>query len=84
MQDEVPESMSRLTTLADRLDCLTEPDFLLLADITPSTADAWRRRGEGPAFIRAGNRVLYPREKVSEWLDTRLRDRVQPAAKGML
>lgn len=75
MEAEVIEAAPRLIDLADRLDCLTEFDLLLLADITPTTAEAWRKRGEGPGYIRAGNRYLYPRAEVSKWLSGRVRER---------
>jgi hypothetical protein len=74
---EAPPSAQRLITLADRLDCLTEYDLLLLADITPSTAEQWRKRGDGPGHIRAGNRYLYPRAEVSKWLEGRVKTRHQ-------
>lgn len=69
---------SRLSFLMDRLDCFTEADLLLLTDASPSTLEQWRKRGEGPAYIRAVNRFLYPRKGVADWLQTRLRER--PAA----
>lgn len=68
-------SPDRLIALADRLDHFTEHDMLLLADIKPSTLEQWRKRGEGPAYARAGSRFLYPREAVVEWLKTRTRER---------
>ena len=67
--------IDRLTVLAERMDCLTEDDLLLLADVTPTTAETWRKRGEGPGFIRAGKRVLYPRAAVAVWLASRTRER---------
>lgn len=75
MEAEVTEAPARLIDLADRLDCLTEFDLLLLADVTPTTAETWRKRGEGPGYIRAGNRYLYPRTEVSKWLAGRVRER---------
>ena len=66
---------SRLMSLADRLDVFTETDLMLLTDASPSTLQQWRNRGEGPAYIRAVNRYLYPRKAVADWLQTRLRDR---------
>lgn len=61
---------TRLQVLADSLACMTEEDFALFADITPSTAEAWRKRHKGPAFIRIGNRVLYPIKGVADHLST--------------
>ena len=75
---------ARLTELAERVDCFTEPDLLLLADVTALTAESWRKRGEGPAFIRAGKRVLYPRAAVAVWLASRTRERREVDARGML
>ncbi len=74
----------RLTHLVDSLDCLTEEDFRLLANVTPLTMEAWRKRGEGPDYIRAGTRVLYPRTAVAAWLQTRVRSRKAVESKGLL
>lgn len=82
--DESPEGTSRLVTLADRLDCLTETDLMLLADVAPSTVEAWRKRGESPSYVRAGNRYLYPRAAVAEWLNARMRKRSEVAVEGVL
>lgn len=75
---------SRLAALAEKLDCFTEPDVQILTNATKSTVEAWRKRGEGPAYILAGNRYLYPRAAVSQWLSGRIRERRQPDAKGVL
>lgn len=71
---EAPMS-SRLAQLASDLGHLTEHDMLLLADVTPGTLEAWRKRGEGPSYVRAGNRYFYPREAVSQWLNGRTKER---------
>lgn len=75
--------IGRLQSLADGFDCMTEEDLQLLADVTPGTAEAWRKRGQGPSFIRIGNRVLYPRKAVSEFLESRTRERTT-IAKALL
>ena len=36
------------------------------------TADHWHARRIGPARIRVGNVVLYPKAGVQAWLDKRL------------
>ena len=56
----------RLRELADRLDCLTEQDFQLLTGATAGTVEAWRKRHQGPGYIRLGNRYFYPRSAVAE------------------
>lgn len=82
--ETVVEAPPRLSVLADRLDCLTEADMIMLADVTPKTLEAWRKRGDGPAYIRAGTRYLYPRKAVSQWLETRVHERKPLSAKGVL
>ena len=36
---------------------------------TRGTLSQWRHRGEGPAFYRFGNRVLYRGDDLNAWLD---------------
>lgn len=59
--------------LAHDLDYLTEQDLCQLCNITPATAEAWRKRHKGPAYALAGNRVLYPRAAVKAFLDGQIR-----------
>ena len=70
--------------LARSLDCLTEEELGLLAKAEPSTVEAWRKRGKGPAYILFGNRFLYPRAAVAEHLKGLVRERLAPSARGML
>ena len=69
------QNAERLRDLAKSLDCVTEDDLRLLANITPLTAEAWRKRHQGPAFIRIGNRVLYPMAAVAKHLESLTRER---------
>ncbi|WP_420849325.1 helix-turn-helix domain-containing protein [Ramlibacter henchirensis] len=64
---------SRVEALAAALDYLTEQDLCALCSITPSTAEAWRKRRKGPAYALVGNRVLYPKAGVREFLDSHVR-----------
>lgn len=73
-----------LRDLARSLDCLTESQVHLLAGVTPGTAEAWRKRGKGPAYVLFGNRYLYPRAAVSQFLQGQLRERSSTSAKGLL
>lgn len=70
--------VQRLQTLADSLDCVTEEDLSLLAGAKLSTLEAWRKRGQGPAYVRMGNRVLYPRKAVAAHLASLTRERATP------
>jgi helix-turn-helix protein len=41
----------------------------------PQTLARWRCEGSGPAYVKVGNRVLYPRPDVDAWIAGR---RVMP------
>lgn len=75
MAHQPPTGIDRIRELAESLDCFIEEDFQALADVKPGTAEAWRKRGKGPAYIRLGNRVLYEREAVKQFLQTLVRSR---------
>jgi hypothetical protein len=75
MESTDSESIERLRQMAERLDCIIEEDFQLLAGVTPMTAEAWRKRHKGPEHIRIGNRVLYPRKAVAKHLESLTRER---------
>jgi hypothetical protein len=70
---QTPTDTTQVRDLAQRLDALTEDELILLAGVTPGTAEAWRKRGTGPAYVRLGNRVLYPRAAVAEFMGTKTR-----------
>jgi hypothetical protein len=84
LQPAAENQLDRLRTLADKLDCLTETDIMLLGKLSQSTVEAWRKRGTGPAYILLGNRYLYPRKAVAKYLDTITRERNSVAAKEAL
>lgn len=35
--------------------------------ISVNTLSNWRNLGTGPAFLKLGGKVLYPRDKLAEW-----------------
>lgn len=74
----------RIRALANSLDCFTEDDLLLLAGITHGTASAWRKRGTGPAYVLVGNRFLYPRAGLLEFLAGQVREPRGVPAKAAL
>jgi hypothetical protein len=65
----------RIRFLAESLDYISEPDFCLFAGITPKTAETWRKRGKGPAYVLIGTRYLYPRQALADHLQTLVRER---------
>ena len=84
LQPAAENQLDRLRTLADKLDCLTETDIMLLGKLSQSTVEAWRKRGTGPAYILLGNRYLYPRKAVAKYLDSITRERTSVSAKEAL
>ena len=78
------QETERVRHMAERLDCFVEEDFQLLAKATEKTVEAWRKRGQGPAYILLGNRYLYPRKAVAKSLDSITRERTSVAAKEAL
>lgn len=75
---------ARLRQLADMVGYLLESDILALYNVTPSTAENWRKRRQGPPHIMAGNTPLYPREGVIRDLASRIRERATPTGKDAL
>ena len=73
-----------IATGADATDAETLAGALLVIAETSEAQrrEAWRKRGTGPSYILIGNRYLYPRQAVSEYLHglTRERNRSMKAA----
>ncbi len=51
-----------------------DPALRVLA--APQTMVHWRREGRGPAYIKAGGRVLYRGDDLNDWIE---RQRVDPS-----
>lgn len=77
-------SIERVKQLAERLDCFTDEEVQELAGVTATTSSAWRKRGLGPAYILFGNRYLYPRQAVAEFLQGQVRTRKALGAEALV
>ena len=44
------------------------PQLAGFLNISIRTLERWRVEGVGPAYVKAGRRVLYRREDVESWL----------------
>ena len=84
MQPAIENQLDRLRSLADKLDCLTETDLMLLAKATASTVESWRKRGTGPAYLLLGNRYLYPRKMVALHLESITKSRTALGKEALL
>ena len=60
---------------ADRYYRTTDHELTIIG--TRGTLAQWRHRGEGPKYVRFGNRVLYLGADLNAWLDSRI---VEPCA----
>lgn len=67
--------LDRVRALADSLECMLPSDVCALGGVKESTLETWAKRGEGPAYVMFGNRRLYPREGLRQFLRTRMRER---------
>jgi excisionase family DNA binding protein len=52
---------------------MTQGQLALLLNVSERTLERWRIEGTGPAFTRAGRRVLYSRDIVERWLTVGIR-----------
>ena len=69
------DAEKRLRELADDLGCVLEDDVQHLALYGDTTLTNLRRRGKGPAYILFGNRFLYPKKELAEYLRGQIRER---------
>ena len=69
-----PPSLRRLSAPSIRrsLDILDEAELAMFLGIDQRTIQRWRAEGKGPAFIKAGNAVLFRLQDIREWLDQRV------------
>lgn len=81
---EHDDALAHVRELAKALDCLPDEDLQLLAGVKPTTTESWRKRGEGPSYVLFGNRYLYPRKAVAEFLERRVRERREVPARALL
>src|ERR1700693_1230737 len=40
--------------------------------LSPATLADWRTQGKGPAYLKAGRRVWYPKDRVETWIKAQL------------
>ncbi|EIC19500.1 helix-turn-helix transcriptional regulator [Thiorhodovibrio frisius] len=50
---------------------LNETEAALSLDLSPRTLQAWRIRGEGPAFVKLGRSVRYDRAEIDRFIAER-------------
>jgi len=58
-------------TLSPSRTLLNETEAALSLDLSPRTLQAWRIRGEGPAFVKLGRAVRYDRAEIDRFIAER-------------
>ena len=79
-----PDELERQRKLAESVECVLEDDVCLLGDVEPGTTSAWRKRGEGPPYLRFGKTFLYPVRELADHLRQRIRIRGEMPVKDAL
>lgn len=51
---------------------VNEQEAARILQVSPRTLQAWRRKGRGPGYVKAGTKVIYPQVLLEEWLAGRL------------
>jgi len=58
---------------------LTEAEMAATLDRTRRSLSGWRRAGQGPAWVKIGPTILYPKEGLAAWLQSLT---VDPSRRG--
>lgn len=74
----------RIRELADSLGYVPDTDVLLMTEWSPATLEAYRKRGDGPPYVRFGARYYYPRQQLAQYLAERVNDRRKVDARTAL
>ena len=78
-EDVIEQASARVEELAAHVDCMTEAQVSYLSGVKPGTLLSWRKRGEGPPWVRLGLEVLYPKSTLREYLEQQARASTQHA-----
>ena len=68
-----------VATTIDVEGLLTEVDAADFLRLSMRTLQAWRCRGQGPTFIRAGRAIRYRRSDLIAWIEKNTVPRGSPA-----
>src|ERR1039458_1072067 len=65
-------------------DSLISPEELAQnLGLSPATLADWRCQRRGPAYLKVGRRIWYPKDRVDAWLKTRLQETSDDAEKAI-
>src|SRR5208282_275707 len=49
--------------------------------LSPATLADWRCRKTGPAYLKVGRRIWYPKDRVNGWLETKVQETIDGTQK---
>ena len=73
LKNRVGEVLPALDEQAAGDELLNVIELAALLHVSKQFLDIARFKGEGPAFLKLGRRVLYRKEDVRQWLKTKVR-----------
>jgi predicted DNA-binding transcriptional regulator AlpA len=53
---------------------LSPEDLAQNLGLSPATLADWRSQGKGPAYLKAGRRIWYPKTHVDRWIQSQIRE----------
>src|SRR5208283_3072272 len=75
-----PQIAERLTGFREGL--LSPQELAENLGLSPTTLADWRSQGRGPAYLKAGRKIWYPRTRVDQWLQAQVRETCYVATKS--
>ncbi|WP_194787567.1 hypothetical protein [Pseudomonas sp. UFMG81] len=72
-------TIAEYSALANKAGYLTEDQIAMLAKVKPATLEDWRKRGNGPAYVRFGTSYLYSIENLTDHLNSLEKQRSREA-----
>src|SRR5215813_14761451 len=70
-----PQNAGQMLTLREGL--LSPEELSQNLGLALATLASWRSRGMGPAFVKVGRKIWYPRDRVESWLANQLQETEQ-------
>jgi hypothetical protein len=73
LSTEPSSTEQQLHELAASLNCFTEHEIEVLTGWNEGTRRAYRHRHMGPASVKVGKFLFYPRDMFMDWMNSRVR-----------
>ena len=64
-----------------RADLMSPQELADDLGLSLATLADWRSQGRGPAYLKVGRKIWYPRNRVENWLQSRLKETTEDGPK---